>query len=92
MADVCGLHLVTNCCGSMSLVYEGQEGVKRHSIHEPGCGICAQTNPSHGSMPDGSALGIQNGKNRSFEKVKRGRNETHPRHIRRKSFRRAIYI
>ncbi|KRY28635.1 hypothetical protein T01_7064 [Trichinella spiralis] len=33
-----------------------QEGVKRHSIHEPGCDICAQANPSHGSVPDGSAL------------------------------------
>ncbi|KRZ52316.1 hypothetical protein T02_3202 [Trichinella nativa] len=47
---------------------KGQEGVKRLHIHEPGCDICAQTDPSHRSMSGGSALGVQNEKNGGFEK------------------------
>ncbi|KRZ87158.1 hypothetical protein T08_14885 [Trichinella sp. T8] len=43
---------------------KGQEGVKRLHIHEPGCDICAQTDPSHRSMSGGSALG------RSAEEMK----------------------
>ncbi|KRY28611.1 hypothetical protein T01_4140 [Trichinella spiralis] len=64
-----------------------QEGVKRHSIHEPGCDICAPANPSHGSMPDGSAICVKNGKNGRFKKAKRGTNNTHPCHIQRRSLR-----
>ncbi|XP_003369295.1 conserved hypothetical protein [Trichinella spiralis] len=30
--------------------------MQRLNIHEPGCDICAQADPSHGSMPGGSAL------------------------------------
>ncbi|KRY30896.1 Bifunctional glutamate/proline--tRNA ligase [Trichinella spiralis] len=55
------VRLVTNCWGR-------QERVKRLHIHEPGCDICAQADPSHRSMSGGSALGVQNGKNGGFEK------------------------
>ncbi|KRZ82025.1 hypothetical protein T08_1080, partial [Trichinella sp. T8] len=55
----------------MSLVYEdrayelkytGQKVVQRLSIHQPGCDIYAQADPSHGYMPDGSALSVKNEK------------------------------
>ncbi|KRX34829.1 hypothetical protein T05_6605 [Trichinella murrelli] len=75
MADISELGLVTNCCG-------GQEGLKRCSIHQRGYNSCAQADLSHGSITDGSAAGIQNG---GFEIAESGRNETHPRHIRRRS-------
>ncbi|KRX18790.1 hypothetical protein T07_6445 [Trichinella nelsoni] len=39
-----------------SEVSKRQEGMQRLNIHEPGCDICAQADPSHGSMPGGSAL------------------------------------
>ncbi|KRX97954.1 hypothetical protein T4E_12311 [Trichinella pseudospiralis] len=77
MAYVSELYLVTNCCGSISNAYEGrayklkctgQEELQRFNNLMDVTAGSRQTEPLHGSMPGGSATGMQNGKMAVLEK------------------------